>query len=36
VLGGGKPLFAAPRPRLRFVASDRIDEDTIRLTYVPA
>jgi dihydrofolate reductase len=36
VLGGGKPLFAGPRPRLRFVASDRIDEDTIRLTYVPA
>ena len=36
VLGGGKPLFAAPRPRLRLVASDRIGEDVIRLTYVPA
>ncbi|MCJ8156209.1 dihydrofolate reductase family protein [Sphingomonas sp. LaA6.9] len=36
VLGHGKPFFAAPRPRLRLVASDRMDEDVIRLTYVPA
>jgi dihydrofolate reductase len=36
VLGRGTPFFAGPRPRLRLVASDRIDEDTIRLTYVPA
>ena len=36
VLGRGNPYFAGPRPRLRFVASDRIDEDVIRLTYVPA
>ena len=36
VLGSGTPLFAGPRPRLRLVASDRIDEDVIRLTYVPA
>jgi dihydrofolate reductase len=36
VLGRGKPLFAGPRPRLRLVASDRIGEDVIRLTYVPA
>ena len=36
VLGDGKPLFAGPRPRLRPVASDRIGEDVIRLTYVPA
>jgi dihydrofolate reductase len=36
VLGHGKPYFAGPRPPLRFVASDRIDEDVIRLTYVPA
>lgn len=36
VLGSGKPLFAGPRPRLRLVASDRIGEDVIRLTYVPA
>jgi dihydrofolate reductase len=36
VLGGGKPFFAGPRPSLRLVASDLIDEDVIRLTYVPA
>jgi dihydrofolate reductase len=36
VLGRGTPFFAGPRPPLRLVASDRIDEDTIRLTYVPA
>jgi len=31
-----QPFFAGPRPRLRLVASDRIGEDVIRLTYVPA
>jgi dihydrofolate reductase len=36
VLGHGKPYFAGPRPRLRLVASDRIDEDVIRLSYIPA
>ncbi|MGO4389259.1 dihydrofolate reductase family protein [Microvirga sp. 2YAF29] len=36
VLGGGKPFFVGPRPPLRLVASDRIDEDVIKLTYVPA
>jgi dihydrofolate reductase len=36
VLGRGKPFFAGPRPLLRFVASDLIGEDTIRLTYVPS
>ena len=36
VLGRGTPFFAGPRSPLRLVASDRIDEDTIRLTYVPA
>ena len=36
VLGGGKPFFAGPRPPLRLVASDRICEDVIRLTYAPA
>jgi len=36
VLGSGKPFFTGPRPPLRLVASDRIDEDVIRLTYVPA
>jgi dihydrofolate reductase len=36
VLGSGKPFFSGPRPPLRLVASDRISEDVIRLTYVPA
>ena len=36
VLGHGKPFFAGPRPPLRLVASDRIGEQVIRLTYVPA
>jgi dihydrofolate reductase len=36
VLGGGKPFFSGPRPPLHLVASDRIGEDVIRLTYVPA
>ena len=36
VLGHGKPFFAGPRPPLRLIASDRIGEDVIRLTYVPA
>ena len=36
VLGRGKPYFAGPRPPLRLVASDRMDESVIRLTYVPA
>jgi dihydrofolate reductase len=36
VLGRGAPFFAGPRPPLRLVASDRIGEDAIRLSYVPA
>ena len=36
VLGHGKPYFAGPRPPLRLMTSDRIGEDVIRLTYVPA
>ncbi len=36
VLGHGKPYFAGPRPPLLLVASDRIDESVIRLSYVPA
>ncbi|MCA1653942.1 MAG: dihydrofolate reductase family protein [Sphingomicrobium sp.] len=36
VLGHGKPYFAGPRPRLRLIATDRIAEDVLRLTYVPA
>ena len=33
VLGAGKPYFAGARPPLRFVASDRIGDDDVRLTY---
>jgi dihydrofolate reductase len=36
VLGQGKPYFAGPRPPLRLMSADRVDEDVIRLTYVPA
>jgi dihydrofolate reductase len=36
VLGRGKPYFAGPRPPLRLMGHDRIGEDVIRLTYVPA
>jgi dihydrofolate reductase len=36
VLGHGKPYFAGPRPRLRLMANDRIAEDVVRLSYVPA
>ena len=36
VLGRGTPLFIGPRPPLHLVASDRIGEEVIRLTYVPA
>ena len=36
VLGHGKPYFAGPRPPLRLVSHDRIGQDVIRLTYVPA
>jgi dihydrofolate reductase len=35
VLGAGKPFFAGPRPPLRLVASERIGDEAIRLTYVP-
>jgi dihydrofolate reductase len=35
VLGAGKPYFAGPRPPLRLAASERVGEDTVRLTYVP-
>jgi dihydrofolate reductase len=35
-LGSGTPFFAGPRPLLRLVASDRIGEEVVRLTYVPA
>jgi dihydrofolate reductase len=36
VLGRGTPFFAGARPPLRFVSSDVVGEDIIRLTYVPA
>jgi dihydrofolate reductase len=36
VLGRGTPFFTGPRPPLRLVASDRIGDDVIRVTYVPA
>jgi dihydrofolate reductase len=36
VLGRGDPYFAGAQPPLRLVANDRIGEDALRLTYVPA
>lgn len=36
VLGHGTPYFAGPRPPLRLVTDDRIGDDVLRLTYVPA
>lgn len=36
VLGQGTPYFAGPRPPLRLGAFCRIDENVIRLTYIPA
>jgi dihydrofolate reductase len=36
VLGSGKPYFAGPRPPLHLVGSNRIGDEMIRLTYVPA
>ncbi len=36
VLGRGSPFFAGPPPPLGLVASDRIGDSAIRLTYVPA
>jgi len=36
VLGHGKPYFGGPRPPLHLISHDRIDEDVIRLVYVPA
>jgi dihydrofolate reductase len=36
VLGGGAPFFAGPTPPLRLVGSDRVGEDAVRLSYVPA
>jgi dihydrofolate reductase len=36
VVGRGKTYFTGPRPPLHLVTSDRITDDVIRLTYVPA
>ncbi|MGL4576407.1 MAG: dihydrofolate reductase family protein [Burkholderiaceae bacterium] len=36
VLGKGTPYFAGPRLPLRLVAHDQMDENVLRLTYVPA
>ncbi len=36
VLGSGTPFFAGPRPPLRLLASDTLDENVVRLTYAPA
>jgi dihydrofolate reductase len=36
VLGHGTPYFAGPRPPLHLLTSDRIGEDVMRLSYVPA
>jgi len=36
VLGHGTPFFNGSTPSLRLTASDQIDENVIRLTYVPA
>ena len=36
VLGRGKQFFAGARPRLCLLANDRIGENAMRLTYVPA
>jgi dihydrofolate reductase len=36
VLGEGTPFFTGPRPPLRLAAIDPMDENVIRLTYVPA
>ena len=36
VVGHGKPFFAGSPPPLRLVANEQVDDDVIRLTYVPA
>lgn len=36
VLGHGTPYFAGPRPPLRLVSHDRMEEGVLRLCYVPA
>jgi dihydrofolate reductase len=35
-LGRGAPFFRGPRPAMRLVSHDRIGENVLRLSYVPA
>ena len=35
-LGHGKPYFAGPRPLLRLITHERVGEDVLKLSYVPA
>lgn len=36
VLGSGTPYFAAARPPLRLASSEQVDDNVMRLSYVPA
>lgn len=36
VLGKGTPFFAGPRPPLRLTGNNRLEDDVLLLTYVPA
>ena len=36
VLGHGKPYFAGPAPALHLASKEQIDDNVLRLTYVPA
>ena len=36
VVGSGTPFFAAPRPRLKLLASEPMGEDVVKLSYAPA
>ena len=36
VLGNGKPFFTRARPPLRLIETERIGDEAVRLTYVPA
>lgn len=36
VLGKGDPFFIGPRPPLKLVGSEQIDDSVLKLTYVPA
>ena len=36
VLGEGKPFFLGAKPALRLAATEQVDDDVLKLTYVPA